>query len=105
MLHCDPGMLRQLALVIKFRSRVLDVIRLPLQWWVTHIQVGIFHAIKSTTFILFPGQSKRIQHLHFVSTLDINTTITAALATIFRLIGQAEFNMQVMILKLSLIHI
>ena len=86
MANRNPWILSQLTLVIKPGSGVLDIIGLPLQRRITHIQVGIFHTVESTTFILLAGQSERVKHLHFVSSLDVDPTVTATLPPIFGLV-------------------
>ena len=84
--HGDAWVGHDFSVVVIFTGRVVDVVRLPGQWRKAHVEVGGFHRVEATTFVVLAFQSKRVEHLAFITSLQIDTTVTASLTAVLRLV-------------------
>ena len=101
MLYCDTSILGFLSPLID-GSREIVIVRLPGKWRKTHVHFRLRNGVNATALVVLAFQAKGIEHLHFVATLDIHTTVATALAACVGQEGRPEFQVQAVIPKLLL---
>src|SRR6185437_10917247 len=79
-----------------------DVISLPSQWRVTHVQLRRRLSIGRAAPVEFCRMTKRVKNLNLVSILNVNATVPAFLVPRVRLERQIELDVQLEILVLGL---
>src|SRR5258708_424885 len=65
----------------EFRRRVVDGVSLPGEWREAHVHVGGLDAVNAAAFVVLALEPKRIEHLHFITALQIATAVAASLST------------------------
>ena len=73
----------------------VDVVSLPDHGRQAHVHVGATLFVQGTTFVDQPLEAKRVQNLHFVPTLDIDSAVAPALPTLLWFKRCSKFKMQI----------
>ena len=82
----------------------VDVVGLPDEWGKAHIDLRRGGFVEAAAFVVLTLQGKAIEHLDFVSTLEIEATVTATLAATRGHEGEEELDVEVAIAKGLIAH-
>src|SRR6185437_2840669 len=84
--------------IIEFRRLEFDVISLPSQWRVAHVDLRRRLAIGRAAPVEFRGMTKRVENLNLISILNIDAAVPAFLVPRVGLERQIELDVQLEIL-------
>ncbi len=91
--NCHPSELLHFAVLVKLRSREIDVVGLPSERRKAHVDPRVGDRVDAAKFVFRPFEPKRIKDLRFVAAVVIDAAITTTLTSGVRFIGRA--NLQV----------
>src|SRR4051794_32871132 len=69
----------------------LDIISLPRQRRIAHVDLGLFAAIKAAAFVVLAFEAEAVEDLNLVLAMEINAAVAATLVTCRRLERRAKF--------------
>lgn len=90
----DFGVGGLFAFGIEFRGGEVDVVGLPAEGRVTHVDFGNGDFVEAATFVVFAFEAEAVEHLDFISSLEVDAAVTAFLAAPGGGVGEAEFEME-----------
>src|SRR5690606_33522998 len=88
----EPGVSHLGIAVIPWR-RDLDVVGLPRERGIAHVELWCGDGIDASAFVVLPFETKAVEHLNLVAALEIRPAVATVLPAILRLIRKAKFDM------------
>src|SRR6266545_1685514 len=95
---------RELLLAVRIETGgcEIDVVGLPLQRWIAHVDQRRGLAVNPAALVVRALQAETVEHLHLVTMLRIDAAVAAALAGRKRHEREAELQMEFVILEFAL---
>ena len=80
--------------MVEPRRMKTDFVRLPRKRRQAHVYIGNLISVQRAAFVELTFQTKRVENLDFVPTLEVHAAIGPALPTSVRHVRQAKFKVQ-----------
>lgn len=93
-LHRDNGRMDFFTGGIELGGGEVDVVGLPLEWRIAHVDLGPAVFVYAAAFIICSLEPKAVEHLQFVAVLEIDPAVAPSLASPEGFEGEEELDMQ-----------
>lgn len=95
----DSSVGRFLTLGVEFGSFENDVVGLPGERRVAHVQAGVGDLVDTAAFVVFTSQAEGVEDLQFVTAVNVHAAVASSLTTITRLERGLEFEVESVVLE------